>query len=934
MQSAGLTAPLNVDEALKDIVVLEKADAPRQPIFALSWRALSRKLLSAIDLKAAVAFFCLVLIAANWYQVIMQSQNERALVILNAIKQNANLARAFEEHALLTIKGVDSAALFVAGEYARLGAKTDLRQYVEDGYIDDSLVDNIYIINEHGDLVLSLHSFKPGNFADREHFKVHVAQDTRKLFINKPLLGRTSNKWTIHMSRRITKPDGSFGGIVSMAVDPGYFSYYFQQTDLGQQGLVNLVGFDGISRARIASGVHSFGQVLTRTALLQALAKNPNGDFLTTGVMDVPRYLSYRTIPGYPLLVAVGRSEQEVLAGYIEERNSDYRGAAEFTVVILIFAALLIAALARQARTVRSLVNSAAQFRATFNQAAIGISHTALDGRFLQVNQKLCDMVGYTHQELLVRTWQDITHHDDLGTSDAHDLAQLGGDGMRTGLEKRYLHKDGSTVWTNVSTALVRDDQGQPEYFVNMIEGIAERKQMQQSLLHLAHHDNLTGLPNRELYYDRLDHALSQATRRNWNTGVLFIDLDAFKVVNDTLGHGVGDELLRHVAKLLLQCVRDDDTVGRLGGDEFAVVLSELALAQDAGTVAQKILDALSLPIQLDEHEVLVTASIGIKCAPPGSTDADALVSEADAAMYEAKRAGKNRYRFYTAGTNEEALRKIALTKELRLALANDEFVLHYQPKANIATGQVTGVEALLRWQRPGGALVPPADFVPLLEEAGLIVPTGEWVLRTACAQIRSWLSAGVVPVPIAVNLSARQFHEQDICESVSRAMREFQVAPALLELEVTESAAMQNVDQTAATLHELKALGLRVSIDDFGTGHSSLSYLKSFPIDSLKIDRSFVTELPSNEDDATIAKTVITMAHALRLKVIAEGVETAAQLEFLAAHGCEEIQGYYFSRPLPSTLCTELLRQGRTLVRTSAVKFATSGMQELTEQS
>ena len=290
------------------------------------------------------------------------------------------------------------------------------------------------------------------------------------------------------------------------------------------------------------------------------------------------------------------------------------------------------------------------------------------------------------------------------------------------------------------------------------------------------------------------------------------------------------------------------------------------------------------------------------------------MISHADAAMYNAKKLGKNNYQFYTAAMNERSMEKLLLEKDLRHALMRNEFVLHFQPKASLHSGRITGVEALLRWQRPDGRLVPPLEFIPVLEESGLIVPAGEWVLRAACEQLNAWQQEGVTPVPIAVNLSAKQFHQQDIAAMVMRALLEYGVDPHLLELEITESAAMHDAKATTATLHKLKGLGVRIAIDDFGTGYSSLSYLKRFPIDSLKIDRSFVTDLPGNQDDASIAQAVITMAHALRLKVIAEGVENEAQLEFLAAHGCDEMQGYYFSRPLPAEPCTQFLREQRNL--------------------
>jgi EAL domain-containing protein (putative c-di-GMP-specific phosphodiesterase class I) len=360
--------------------------------------------------------------------------------------------------------------------------------------------------------------------------------------------------------------------------------------------------------------------------------------------------------------------------------------------------------------------------------------------------------------------------------------------------------------------------------------------------------------------------------------------------------------------------VRADDTIGRLGGDEFAVILSQLTRPEDARFPAQRIIDAFATAFQIDGNEVFMTASVGISSCPPDSPDADALINHADAAMYEAKKHGKNTYRFYAPATNERHAKELLIEKDLRQALARNEFVLHYQPKANLKTREITGFEALLRWQREDGRLVPPMEFIQPLEESGLIVAVGKVVLSAACAQIQAWQAEGLTPVPVAVNLSARQFLQQDLAAMVQRALTDHHVAANLLELEITESAAMHNAEATTNTLRSLKALGVRMAIDDFGTGYSSLGYLKRFPISALKIDRSFITGLPDDQDDASIAQAIITLAHALRLKVIAEGVETLAQLEFLAAKGCDEMQGYYFSRPLPADQCTEFLREGRKL--------------------
>ncbi|HLQ25864.1 MAG TPA: EAL domain-containing protein, partial [Acidiferrobacterales bacterium] len=685
----------------------------------------------------------------------------------------------------------------------------------------------------------------------------------------------------------------------------------------GAQGLVLLVGLDGIGRAKLAGEKGSFGDDWRGSSLLVEQAKGPVGNLVTRGRRDgLARFESFRTLRQYPLIVVVGTSQAEALAPFHMRERNYYMFAALASAFVVVFAAGLMVALARQRRASDSLARSEARVRASFNQASVGITETALDGRFLQVNQKLCNMLGYSEQELLARSFIDITHPDDRVASNEfrERLFANQTESFAAEMETRYLCKDGSAICVLVTTAFVRDAGRNPNYCVSMIQDITERKELQERLLHQANYDSLTQLPNRGLYYDRLKQALSQAQRRKGTVGVLFIDLDRFKNVNDTLGHELGDQLLKQVSGRLAQCIRAGDTVGRLGGDEFAIILSEIAKAQDSGLVAQKVIDALAKPFKLDGTEVFVTASIGIATYPDDSKDGGTLVKNADAAMLRAKGLGKNNYQFYTAEMNVRAVERLRLETDLRRALARKEFLLHFQPKASLASGEIIGCEALLRWQHPDKGIVPPGEFIPLLEDSGLIVPVGEWVIHAACEQIRAWQQAGVAPVPIAVNLSPKQFQHRDICAVVDKALNEYAVDARFLEVEITEGTAMQNAEDTIVTLRELKAQGVQIAIDDFGTGYSSLSYLKRFPIDFLKLDRSFVTGLPDQADDASITLAVITMAHSLNLKVIAEGVETKEQLAFLASNGCDEMQGYYFSRPLPAPECTQFLRQRRKL--------------------
>jgi diguanylate cyclase (GGDEF)-like protein/PAS domain S-box-containing protein len=555
------------------------------------------------------------------------------------------------------------------------------------------------------------------------------------------------------------------------------------------------------------------------------------------------------------------------------------------------------------------LRESEERFRVAFNQAAVGLAHVAPDGRWLMANQKLCEIVGYSHKEMLNLRFQDITHPDDLATDWALGKRMANHELDEQTREKRYMHKSGYYIWVNLTTSLVRDADGNPKYYSTVIEDISRRKQIEEELLHLANHDVLTGLPNRSLLLDRLSQALVYANRAGGQVAVLLIDLDRFKNINDSLGHDVGDKIIMEIGRRLTACVRTGDTVARFGGDEFAVIRPDVVREETVAIMAQQVLEALSRPLMIEGHEFYPTGSIGISMYPRDGQDGQALLKNADTAMYRAKDAGRNNFQFYAHEMNSRALDRLKLESGLRRALERGEFALHYQPQMDIATGAIVGVEALLRWEPPGQSMVFPADFIPIAEETGLIVPIGEWVLRTACLQIRQWQVSGRFPnLKMAVNLSARQFKQQSIADMVSRVLAESDCSPQSLELEITESVIMENPESAAQTLRSLSEMGVHLSIDDFGTGYSSLSYLKRFPINSLKIDKSFVQDITTDADDAAIAKAVIALAHSLKLSVIAEGVETAEQLDFLRMQRCDQMQGYYLSRPLPLEKLESLL--------------------------
>ena len=476
------------------------------------------------------------------------------------------------------------------------------------------------------------------------------------------------------------------------------------------------------------------------------------------------------------------------------------------------------------------------------------------------------------------------------------------------------INKSGNLyhIWASINA--IEDEMGAVSHIVAMFSDITEKKLSEERIYHLAHYDALTDLPNRLSLNDRLQHAMAYAQRHERLVAVMFLDLDHFKNINDTLGHAVGDSLLQAVAKRLLGCVRECDTVGRLGGDEFTIILTDIKHVNDAMIVAQKILEHLSKPFVLQDRELFITASIGVTLYPLDNDSPLELIKNADTAMYRAKDQGRNNYQFYTSDMNLLALANLELQSGLHKALQRAEFELHYQPQVNIKTGEIVGVEALARWRHPEKGLISPALFIPVAEESGLIVPIGEWVLRTACEQNMIWQRAGIKPIRMAVNLSARQFQQKNLLQMITQVLNETGMQPEYLELELTEGLVMQNAQVTIRILHQLKEMGIRVSIDDFGTGYSSLSYLKRFPIDTLKIDQAFVRDITTDPDDAAIATAIIAMAHSLKFKVVAEGVETQDQLTFLCNKACDEMQGYFFSRPLPAEEIGLLLQSERRL--------------------
>lgn len=494
-------------------------------------------------------------------------------------------------------------------------------------------------------------------------------------------------------------------------------------------------------------------------------------------------------------------------------------------------------------------------------------------------------------------------------------------------IEHRVLTHHDVTRIVHAQAEVTLDSAGNVTRLFGMIQDITERKKADEKIRNLAYYDPLTHLPNRGLLQEYLDQAIQHARRSQRNVGILLIDLDRFKQINDTLGHSVGDHLLKKVARRLETCIRangdsiaclDSESipgvVSRFGGDEFLILLSNLKNAEDAEIVSRRILLAFNVPFETEHHEFRITPSIGISIYPKDGEDPETLIKNSDTAMYHAKEKGRNNFQNYVHTMNLKSLKKLRLESDLRKALDRNQFRLHFQPKVNIQTGKIVGAEGLLRWEHPEKGPVSPNEFIPIAEESGLILPMGEWVFSTACLQQKAWQADGFEDIHVAVNLSFLQLRQHTFVQTVQNILDAIQPNAARLELELTESVIMQNAEGTVNLLHRIKKMGIRLSVDDFGTGYSSLSYLKRFPIDTLKIDRSFVRDIATDPDDAAIVQAIIAMAKSLKLKVIAEGVETARQLAFLGKHGCHEMQGFYFSKALSAEDFTQLLKQERAL--------------------
>lgn len=882
-------------------------------------RRLVRWLGLALETHISLPLFALVLLGSMWFGVLHVIESERRTAADAARDAAHELLDTYEAQMARSLSHIDQTLRVMKYAVEQNGAAAALPTLSAKGLLPPGLVFQLEIADSDGRVVASNPVSDTRNVGGTSYFDYHRHTREDRPYVSRTVLHIGSGEPHLHFSRRIEDGAGRFAGVAVVAVDPAYFTSSYERSRQGDKGLLGLIGLDGVVRALRVGEQLSWGQAWVQRA--------PDTVTLGASTIDAEaRYTSNRPLNGFPLVAVAGLSANEQMAPFQQQRRAWLLGAAAGS-ALLVAVVILVSAWSWQLTKARRRERQAQETYAAASEASpdaffvlrsiAGPDGVVRDFSISTTNSRAEQLTGQRKDQLLGQPMSKMLPVSYNGGI-FDDLAAVAADGIAREAEwlaetlpqgARWLHRQAVAVEDGV-VVIVRD--------------ITERKLAEGRIRHLAHHDDLTGLPNRSLLRDRLGQAIHAAARDGNAVGLAFIDLDGFKLVNDALGHNAGDELLKVVGARMGQCLRASDTLARFGGDEFVILLPDLS--HDPAAIApllERVREAVTEPVLVEGQEVQVSCSVGVTFYPRDGVDVNALMMHADVAMYRAKELGNNNVQFYASEMNASIDEKLVLLEGLRAALDTCvdgypgacQFELLYQPKVDLRSNRLFGVEALIRWRHPEQGMVPPDRFIGLAEESGLIVAIGEWVLRTACNQSMAWRAAGLSPISMSVNVSARQFEEKRLVERVADAMRDSGLPPDSLELEVTESLIMRDLGRSVDKMRELEAMGVSLSIDDFGTGYSSLSALKSFPISRLKIDKSFVADLANDRDDQAIALAVISLAHKLDLRVIAEGVETEQQRDFLRANDCDEMQGYLFSRPVPPGEIARLLADSAALV-------------------
>jgi diguanylate cyclase (GGDEF)-like protein/PAS domain S-box-containing protein len=849
-------------------------------------------------------------IALIWCGVIYLAHEEHARAYEDGVRQGSNLARIFEGYISRVMGGADSTLLALRELYKRDPKHFDITSPIGHNQFQDVVV-GYGLVDRDGLLKFTSvpSAQSPESVKDREHFRFQAVADNDELYVSKPAFGRITGRLLFFLSRRLTTSEGSFNGVMVATIDILQLQEFYNAIDIGRGGVISLVGFDGIIRARSGGdpSTQSFvGKSVGQTQALSRFQQSPTGCYWNfenkaQQLDSVRRLICYHVVEGVPLFAVVGLAEEDIFRQSMSTAHKYCLIACVAT--ICVFAAIWLGALRQKKlsatmaalnRSNLSLEQVNLWFDTALESMAHGLSMFDKDLRLIFCNERYSKMYGLTREQTKpgtdVRSILEARVATGNSPQDAaayieDRLTQIS---VATPSYGENELKDGRTI-------AVSNQPTQDGGWVAIHQDITERKQAEKQIAYMARHDALTGLANRTVLSERMEAALARLQRHGEPFAVLMLDLDLFKTINDSLGHPVGDELLKVVAQRLSMCVGDTDTVARLGGDEFAVLATAMGDQRDAAIkTASRLLEAVSAPCEIDGHHIDIGTSVGIALAPEHGDEVSQLMKSADLALYKAKADGRDRYRFFEETMGVEARTRRILQSELRNALNHDEFELHYHPIVDIKTMEMAGVEALVRWQHPQRGLIAPGDFIPLAEETGVINLIGEWVLCKACRDAVAWPSH----VKVSVNLSPVQFRKASPIEAFRKALGESGLSPARLEVEITESVLMHGNEHNIEALHQLRRLGISVVLDDFGTGYSSLSYLRMFPFDKIKIDRSFVQEVSKNTESASIITAVASLGRSLQIATVAEGVETDEQLILVRAAGCTHVQGFLFGRP------------------------------------
>ncbi len=849
----------------------------------------------------------IILACVGWYLLLSDLQADREARESQALREVEVLSKSYSVQLTRAVEAIDQIALQVRFHWDYSKGQLQLNDARARAAFPPNSPFHIVILDENGILKTgTMPSPEFMFFGDREYFLQQKTATQDALYIGEPASGRLLEVAVIPFSRKLFNQDGSFGGVVAVTVAPQHFTASYNEKTFGEHGFLGIVGNDSIVRViRTGDTVYPVvNEKLVSTLHFPALSKAMLMDGNRWFSDKRSRYVSWGTVEGYPLTAMVGLDQQEVLAPYWANRASAIRDAILATMALFLFKFIGMALSMRLAWRKYQMEQAQASYRMATEhgnegfyivQAVHGTDEAVVDFKIIDCNHRGAELFRHRREELLGKTISVL--YERAGPDRIIRMLCLA---MKAGSYEAELEVPGDSPfaarWAHLKIARANG------ILAVTLRDISDAKAHVAELERQSNEDALTGLPNRQWVQAHIPQAINNAAANNAMLAVLFIDLDGFKTINDTMGHEAGDEVLRNASRRLKVAVRPHDRVARLGGDEFVVILENIAQKADAAHVAQRIQHAFEDGFRLSKGVHSIGASIGISIYPADGADSETLLRNADIAMYSVKTSGKRNYRFFDQKFYDAMRARHDRETELRRAIEHDQFVMYYQPRVDIATGTTSSMEALVRWAHPARGLLTPLEFIPLAEETGLILRLGELVIEKVCAQLAYWMQKNRELVPVSINVSSRQFNEADVAKILSSCLARYNIAPELIEIELTESSMMGDTIEVSNALAAIQKMGVKLLVDDFGTGYSSLSQLQQLDFDVLKVDRAFTAELERTEEGNVFFKAIITMAHALGMRVVAEGVETLEQIKILKSLKCDEIQGFYISKPLPAS--------------------------------